>query len=151
MLKKILYPTDFSEVAAKALDYIKQLKGAGGQEVVILNVINQRIIDGLMRHAMQDKDIMQWEKVAREVAEESLAEMRKELEGVGFAVKSIIKTGFPWEVILNVEKKEDPSVIVIGSHGRSNLGDMFLGSVSDRVIRKCKRPVLVIKVNGVTS
>ncbi len=145
MFKKILYPTDFSEVAAKALDYIKQLKGAGGQEVVILNVINRRIIDGLMRHTMQDKDIMQWEKVAKEVAEESLAEMSKELESVGFAVKSIIKTGFPWEVILNVEKKEDPSVIVIGSHGRSNLGDMFLGSVSDLVIRKCKRPVLVIK------
>lgn len=34
---------------------------------------------------------------------------------------------------------------LIGSHARSNLGDMLLGSVSDQVIRKSKRPVLVIK------
>jgi nucleotide-binding universal stress UspA family protein len=145
MFRKILYPTDFSDVAAKALDYIKQLKEAGSQKVVLLNVINQRIIDGLMRQAMLDKDIMQWRKKAEEIAQESLMEIGKQLEDIGFAVKCIVKTGFPWDVILDVEKKEAPSIIVIGSHGRSNIGDIFLGSVSDRVIRKSKRPVLVIK------
>jgi nucleotide-binding universal stress UspA family protein len=145
MFKKILYPTDFSDVAAKALDYIKQLKEAGAQEVIILHVINQRIIDGLTRHAMLDKDILQWQKKAKEIAEESLAEMSKALENIGFTVKPIIKTGFPWREILEVEEKENPSLIVIGSHGRSNLSDMFLGAVSDRVIRKSKGPVMVIK------
>ncbi|MCB2147821.1 MAG: universal stress protein [Deltaproteobacteria bacterium] len=145
MFKKILYPTDFSDVAAKALDYIKQLKEAGAQEVLILHVINQRIIDGLRRHAMLDKDILQWQKKAREIAEESLAEMSNALEDVGFSVKPIITTGFPWREILAVEEKEKPSLIVIGSHGRSNLSDMFLGAVSDRVIRKSKGPVMVIK------
>ncbi|WP_155325911.1 universal stress protein [Desulfosarcina ovata] len=33
----------------------------------------------------------------------------------------------------------------MGSHGRSNLGDMLLGSVSDRVTRRCRRPVLIVK------
>ena len=145
MFKKILYPTDFSDAAAKALNYIKQLKEAGSQEVVLLHVVNQRIIDGLMRHAMLDEDIRRWRDKAVEIAEESLAEMGKELENVGFTVKMIIKTGYPGNVILDVEKRENPSIIVIGSHGRSNLGDMLLGSVSDRVVRKSKRPVLVIK------
>ena len=145
MFKKILYPTDFSDVAAKALDYIKQLKSAGGQEVTILHVINQRIIDGLKRHAMLDKDILQWQKKAEEVAKESLAEMSKDLENVGFTVKQVIKTGFPWREILDVEDEEAPSILVIGSHGRSNLGEVFLGSVSDRVIRKSRGPVMVIK------
>ena len=145
MFKKILYPTDFSDVAAKAMDYIKQLKEAGSQEVVILHVINQRIVDGLMRHAMLDKDILQWKKKAKEVAQGSLEEMGLELEKAGFTVKRIIKTGFPWREILEEEEQEKPSLIVIGSHGRSNFSDMFLGSVSDRVIRKCKRPVMVIK------
>jgi nucleotide-binding universal stress UspA family protein len=71
--------------------------------------------------------------------------MSKELEDVGFGVKSIIKTGFPWSEILDLEEKEAPSIIVIGSHGRSNIGEIFLGSVSERVIRKCKQPVMVIK------
>jgi nucleotide-binding universal stress UspA family protein len=145
MFKKILYPTDFSDVAAKALAYIKQLKEAGSQEVVILHVINQRIIDGLMRHAISDSNVDLWRKKAKEIAQESLAEISKELEDLGFTVKNIIKTGFPWHEILDLEEEEDPSIIVIGSHGRSNIGEIFLGSVSERVIRKCKRPVMVIK------
>jgi nucleotide-binding universal stress UspA family protein len=145
MFKKILYPTDFSDVAAKALDYIRQLKEAGAQEVTLLHVINQRIIDGLTRHAMLHRDILNWKEKAHEIARESLAEMSRDLEHIGFTVKHIVRTGFPWREILDVEKTENPSLIVIGSHGRSNLGDMFLGSVSDRVIRKCRRPVMVIK------
>ena len=145
MFKKILYPTDFSDVAAKALEYIKQLKEAGAQEVIILHVLNQRIIDGLVRHAILDKDILDWQKKAKEIAKESLVEMSNALENVGFTVKPIIKTGYPWREILEMEEKEKPSLIVIGSHGRSNLSDMFLGSVSDRVIRKSKGPVMVIK------
>lgn len=70
MFKKILYPTDFSDVAAKALDYIKQLREAGSQEVVILHVINQRIIEGLMRHSISDSNIDMWRKKAKEVAQE---------------------------------------------------------------------------------
>ena len=145
MFKKILYPTDFSDVAAKALDYIKHLKEAGSQEVVILHVINQRTIDGLMRHAVSDSHIDTWLKTAKTVAQESLAEMGKELEALGFSVKTIIKTGFPWSEILNLEEQEAPSIIVIGSHGLSNIAEIFLGSVSERVIRRCKRPVMVIK------
>ena len=145
MFKKILYPTDFSDVAAKALDYIKQLKDAGAQEVIILHVINQRIIDGLRRHAMLDKDIQEWRKKAEEIAKDSLAEMSRDLEALGFTVKTVVKTGFPWREILEIEEEEAPSILVIGSHGRSNLGEVFLGSVSDRVIRKSRGPVMVIK------
>jgi nucleotide-binding universal stress UspA family protein len=44
-----------------------------------------------------------------------------------------------------VAEEENPSVIVIGSHGKSNLEEMLLGSVSEKVVRKAKHPVLVIK------
>jgi len=44
-----------------------------------------------------------------------------------------------------VEKEEDVSAIVLGSHGKSNIKEMLLGSVSEHVIRHCKKPVIVIK------
>jgi len=44
-----------------------------------------------------------------------------------------------------VEDEEDVSAIVIGSHGKSNIKEMFLGSVSENAIRYCKKPVLVVK------
>ena len=47
--------------------------------------------------------------------------------------------------ILRVEEEENISAIVMGSHGRSNLQKIFLGSVSEKVARRCKQPVLVVK------
>lgn len=38
----------------------------------------------------------------------------------------VINTGFPWREILDVEETENPSLILIGYHGRSNRGDTFL-------------------------
>ena len=132
-------------MADKALNYIEQLKEAGSQEVVVLHVINRRIIDGLMRHGVLEVQAEQWQRKAREVAEEALGEMKNRLERKGFVVKLMTKTGYPADVILDVEKQVRPSLIVIGSHGRSNISDMLLGSVSDRVIRKSRYPVLVVK------
>ena len=64
----------------------------------------------------------------------------------GFKVKSMIQTGIPVREILKAEEKEeDVSVIVIGSHGKSNLEEIFLGYVSEKVSRKCKSPVLIVK------
>ena len=51
MFKKILYPTDFSDVSKKAIDYIKQLKGGGSETVIVLHVINERGMRAIERYA----------------------------------------------------------------------------------------------------
>jgi nucleotide-binding universal stress UspA family protein len=56
-----------------------------------------------------------------------------------------IEKGIPFTEILRVEDDEDVSLIIIGSHGKSNVAEILLGSVSEKVIRKAKRPVLVMK------
>ena len=145
MFEKILYPTDFSDVSQKAMDYLKQLNKAGAKEVIVLHVINQRFIDALRRQAVSDMNIEQWVKKVKEDANQSLVEIERELKEYNLQVKSRIKTGVPMREILKTEEEENPSVIVIGSHGRTNIEEMFLGSVSDKVIRKCKKPVLVVK------
>ncbi len=42
MFRKILFPTDFSDVAARALEFVKQLKDSGAEEVVLLNVLEEK-------------------------------------------------------------------------------------------------------------
>jgi len=87
MYRSILFPTDFYEIADKSLNYIVQLRGAGSRELVVLHVFNRHILDGLMRHGVLDAQVAQWERKAREVAEESLTRMRKRSELKGFTVK----------------------------------------------------------------
>lgn len=153
MFKKILYPTDFSEAAQKALTYVKQLKPAGVKEVVVLNVINQRLIDsiGLIHHAtLWDSRLYaggseELEAKLKADRAKLLKETVTELEAYGYLVHARIETGNPTNKILKVESEECVSAIVIGSHGLSSGKENLIGSVVEKVLRRSKKPVLVVK------
>ena len=143
MFKKILYPTDFSDVSKKALGYLTQLKNAGTEEIIVLHVIDAKGIDAIYRYGAGNA-----ETVIREITKEAKEEgkkIEKKLMQSDLNVKVIIKRGVPLKEILKIEEKEKISVIIIGSHGKTNLEEMLLGSVSEKVIRQSKSPVLVIK------
>ena len=96
-----------------------------------------RILGGSQFNKLNEKKL--------EETERKLKVIEKELVDAGLAVKLQVETGIPVREILRVGGEENVSVIVIGSHGRSNLEEIFLGSVSEKVIRKSKQPVFVIK------
>lgn len=150
MFEKILYPTDFSEVSKKALAYIKSLAGTGSKQVIVLHVINDKRVECMTQGvAWAGKDVATYLKEVQQDLENEARDKAKsiesELAAAGFDVKVRIESGRPHSRILEVETEEGVSVIVLGSHGRSNLGEMLLGSVSENVIRHSKKPVLVIK------
>jgi nucleotide-binding universal stress UspA family protein len=144
MFEKILYPTDFSDVATKALNYIKKLKDSGAKEVVALHVIDERGIEPI-RRLLDQEDFESMKIKRKKEAEQLLKEVTKELSQAGLKVKLRIETGIPFREILRVEAEENVSAVVLGSHGVSNLQEIFLGSVSEKVIRKSRMPIFVIK------
>lgn len=145
MFEKVLYPTDFSDVAMKALGFIKQLKGAGTKEVTVLHVIDVRNINAWDWQTATESLIA----IKRDLEKKIKGEMnsiKNELSKTGLSVKTRVEEGIPVKEILRVEEEEeDVSVIVLGSHGRSNIAEMLLGSVSEKVIRNAKKPVLVVR------
>lgn len=145
MFEKILYPTDFSDVSKKALGFIKQLKDAGAKEMIVLHVIDERGIEYTSHLTEVSLDIKEFEKKREEYANKETRAIEAELKESGFEVKTRIEKGIPLREILRVEEEEGVSIIVIGSHGKSNIKEMLLGSVSEKVMRKSKNPVLVIK------
>ncbi|MBW2443245.1 MAG: universal stress protein [Deltaproteobacteria bacterium] len=144
MFETVLYPTDFSDVAVKALEYIKKLKASGAKEVIVLHVNDIRGNDSVLR-ILGESQFNKLEKSKREITETKLNGIKKELVDAGLKVAVRIESGMPVREILRVEEEENVAVIVIGSHGRSNLEEIFLGSVSEKVIRKSRAPVLVVK------
>lgn len=143
MFKKILYPTDFSDVSKKALASILELKTAGAKEVVVMHVIDSRNLDAMAQYV--PADLLRTQEALEKIAREEAQAIADELEKKGFIVKIRIEEGIPSRNILEAEEEEGISSIVIGSHGVSNIKEMFLGSVSEKVIRKAKSPVIVIK------
>ena len=145
MFEKILYPTDFSDVSKKAIDFIKQLQGAGTKEVVVFHVIDERMIDRIQHHAEASINIDEFETKMEEHAQEEINAIEDDLKKSGFKVKTRIDRGVPFREILKAEQEEDISVVVIGSHGASCIEEMFLGSCSEKVIRKSTKPVLIVR------
>jgi len=153
VFKTILYPTDFSDNAGKSIDYLKELRNAGAEKIVLLNVIHQRVLDTLetIHKAAYFQDGRYHED--KEEAELRLAQDRKnkmtpivaELEAAGYEVKIRIVTGYPFKEILKVEKEEAVSAIVMGSHGRNNFVKARIGTVSEKVMRRSVAPVLLVK------
>jgi len=144
MFEKILYPTDFSEVARKSMSFIKQLKGAGTKEVVVLHVTDIRNINAWDWQTATESLIKIKGELEKEITKE-MNSIEAELSKAGLKVKVRFEEGIPLREILRVEEEEDISVIILGSHGRSNIAEMLLGSVSEKVIRKAKKPVLIVK------
>lgn len=143
MFRKILFPTDFSDVSNKALGHLEELRGRGAETVVVLHVVDQRGVAAIEQYAPEN--FMELESNILKEAEAELARTGETLKNAGFKVKTRIETGVPVREILRVEKEEEASLLVIGSHGKSNLEEIFLGSVSEKVARKCKSPVLIVK------
>ncbi len=143
MFRKILYPTDFSDVSKKALASFSNLKTTDDQEVVVIHVIDSRNLDAMAQYV--PADLVKTQQALEKLAWEEAQAITDHLEKKGFTVKVRIEEGIPSRNILEAEIDEGVSCIVIGSHGVSNIKEMFLGSVSDKVIRKAKNPVIVIK------
>ena len=141
MFKTILFPTDFSDVSRKALKYIKQLKGAGAQEVIVLHVIDEKELLVLSR--VPDQYLQITAQMENEIAKE-MAAVEADMAAEGFRVKLKLKTGKPFTEIMATAADEEASIIVLGSHGKSNIKEMLMGSVSENVIRHAKVPSLVI-------
>lgn len=143
MFTKILYPTDFSRPAQKAIEYIRHLRGAGAQEVIVLHIIDRRGIDDLARFSK--RDVVEIQKELDRKALTKLKPILEELKESGFSVSPKIMRGGPCNEIMRVAEEENVSVIVIGSRGIANIEDMVLGSVSYKLIKRSKKPVLIIK------
>ncbi len=127
LLRCILLPTDFSATSGEALRIVKGLRACGAQSAVLLHVLGEG-------------------KNANHLADVSdrLEHIRKELEFFGYSVTVVVGKGDSFKEIDRVTEEEDVSLIVIGSTGRSAAADVVLGSVSDAVVCRHARPVLVV-------
>jgi nucleotide-binding universal stress UspA family protein len=150
MYTKVLYPTDFSDCAARALSAIVKLKEAGAQEVIILHVVDvHRCETALIGTSWVKAPPAQYLETLKQeltaIATDESEEVKQKIELAGMRAMIRIITGIPFREILKTADEEHVDLIVMGSHGKSNIREMLLGSVSEKVIRKARQHVLAIK------
>lgn len=139
---KILLPVDGSDYTQRMLRYIAdhdELLGPGHDYVAFTAV--PPIPPNAARHV--DRGTV--EDYYRDQAEEVLAPVRAVAEKEGWALRTAYAPGHAADAIAAFAKAEQPSLIVMGSHGHSSLRGMLLGSVASGVLARCQAPVLLIR------
>lgn len=87
----------------------------------------------------------EWYEVQKEESEELFAEARECTEAAGVAVETATELGRPANVIVESAEDEGIDAIVMGSHGRSGVQRILLGSVAETVVRRSPVPVTVVR------
>ncbi len=143
MFEKILVPTDGSEGAENAVATALELAEMMDATVHALYVVNKHEMSEISSAIPMDLDEFensrrrQGEKAVQEIAD--LAQER-ELR----AVTSVVK-GRPAREILEYARENDVGLIVMGTHGRTGLGRYTAGSVTERIVRLSRIPVLTVR------
>jgi nucleotide-binding universal stress UspA family protein len=140
--KKILCPIDFSDGAQEAMRIATQLAKETSAELVLIHVWQPPF--SYAPEAALSPDLSE---VVHQNAEQNLAKKRAEAEALcGARVGAILLMGTPWDRIVETTKKDQSfDLLVIGTHGRTGLKRVLLGSVSEQVVRHASCPVLVVR------
>jgi nucleotide-binding universal stress UspA family protein len=166
-VKKILYATDLSENARYAFAYAVSLADLYGASIAFIHVLPE-LPDLLDKNVIGYISEERWEEIkaqnVKEAKDAIIGKRRDHLaikdalhqfsenvkesrEGEGFVTDDIIVVrGNPVEEILKYSAEKNCDLIVMGTHGHGTLVDAMMGSTARRVLRRSKKPVLVVRL-----
>jgi nucleotide-binding universal stress UspA family protein len=143
MYKKMLVPLDGSELAEVVLPYARELAGRLNLEFVLLHVCEQHrsgsrfICESYINH-LAEMVQMQSREVQNKVNTQSVAAVTARAEVVD---------GYPADEILNYAERNAIDLILMATHGSSGVKRWVLGSVADKVLRKSKNPIWLVRAD----
>jgi nucleotide-binding universal stress UspA family protein len=155
-MKHILVATDFSDTAAAALAHAAEIARLAGAKITLLHVIfAEKITETLlgldaMEYLARAADEAErrpggaFDRL-REAAREKLAALVDAVPAPRPTIETVVIEGRPSVEIAAYADTNNVDLIVVGTHGRSRLGQAFLGSVADNLIRQSDIPVTVVR------
>lgn len=149
--RTLLLAHDFSPHAQAALEYAREVAALTGAKLHLVHSIVEPVIaypaavGGIAPVASYGADLM---AETRRAAEVSLAGIAGSLDG---ECECHVVSRAPATAICEAATKLGADLIVMGTHGRTGLAHVFLGSVAERTLRHAPCPVLVVPATGVET
>jgi nucleotide-binding universal stress UspA family protein len=144
MYKRILVPTDGSDITAKAVDSAVQLCKAFSAELCTLAVKEPFPYSAISE--MQPIPPQEFFDSQERIAVKHLQAVRDAADAAGVkCTAASIEALHPWEAILDYGKQQDCDLIVMASHGRRGVAALLLGSETQKVLTHGAVPVLVVR------
>ena len=144
-IRRILHPSDFSKASGAAFTKAVDLAKTNRADLVLLHVLAPPLPlmagDGYVSpQVYEDLD-----KSARAYASKELASLVAKAKKAGVRANAVLRDGIAHEQIVRASRSPLADMIVIGTHGRTGLAKLFLGSVAGRVVSTAKCPVMTVR------
>jgi nucleotide-binding universal stress UspA family protein len=145
-LQRILHPTDFSAYSAEAVAYARAFAERFDAELHLLHVLELHLSStptfgaGLALPSQIHE--------SRKAADKELTRVLDVESQQGKRIVRATAEGAPFLEIIRYAKENGIDLIVMGTHGRSGLSHVLMGSVAERVVRKSPCPVLTVRPGG---
>ena len=139
----VIVGVDSSTFSDAAIRHVSEAAWPKGTSFLVISAVAPVFIapgEALAPQAIANY-VEQQEQFYKRVAEEAAARLR----GAGLVARGIMKRGDPRIVLEETARSEQADLVVVGTHGRSGIKKLFLGSVADHVVTHAPCPVLVVK------
>jgi nucleotide-binding universal stress UspA family protein len=140
-IRTILHPSDFSEQSGCAFQLACSLARDYGSRLIVLHVLKAPVLTygGVMTAPPPPMH-----------SPEELQAVREQLQRIKpldstLSVEYLLEEGDPATAVLQIAQERQCDLIVMGTHGRTGLGRLLIGSVAEQVVRKASCPVLTVK------
>ena len=144
-IRRILYATDFSKASARALDEAVSLAKQNHAELLVVHVIEPAGQYAAGEDFGGAELYMKLEEAAEQDAQRSMQKLMGKLKQARVNAKSLLLKGLAHEQIVKAAKSRKANMIVIGTHGRTGLSKLFMGSVAGRVVSLASCPVVTVR------
>ena len=146
----ILVPVDFSSHSKPALLKACELAECTGDPLLVLHVVHDPAeMPGYYGQVTKKKKLLRIQDLARESFDEFMKTTAAENPDVKKLKKAedMLVLGLPVSRIIEVAKKRNASMVVMGSQGRTGLAHVLLGSKAEQLVRLAPLPVMIVKEN----
>lgn len=147
-LRRVLHPTDFSEPARQAMAYAQEFCTRFDAELHALYVLPNMAAMPWSTGGYVPPSLVEAEQKHRLEVADMLNSLIPSREEGNPTVHHVVREGIAFVRIIEYAREANIDLIVLGTHGRSGLKHMLLGSVAEKVVRKAPCPVLTVRPEG---
>ena len=144
-MKTILVPCDFSKAARQAVEFAKEIALVSPGEIKVLHVVEPEYLygNGMAGQPYVFNDPVLPISVFIQDAEHEFEIMKTAFADTTVKITLLVERGPLIETVLNVAERENADLIVMSSTGAKGLPEFFIGSNSERIVRRAPIPVFV--------
>lgn len=142
---KVLIGVDESAESGRAIEFVKNMTWPAGTRMIVVSAVQIPMVAYSEAYVPAAVDVVAWNQDLTKIHGELAEREAKRLTGAGLQAEFRVLQGDPRMTLVEEARKVGADLLVVGSHGRTGLGKLVMGSVASHVVTHAPCTVVVVR------